>query len=280
MNALQEKEIARLRENCVGYVTIAKKLGISRDEVRNYCRKTGLGGRKSFTDVEKQSEENVAKRIEESKNNVAYVGGYEKNTGKVVVRCKDCGHEWIVCYTQVVYKKCVCAECKKKEKARREIKTKEEKYCRRLEIKEAKEQKKSAENAKKIKRFVCKVCGKQFLSKGLRAYCSKECAKKAENRNKDHRIPKDKIIDKDITLAGLYKRDIGVCYLCGKKCNPDDYTVVNGTMIAGDWYPSIDHVIPISKGGNHAWNNIRLAHRVCNSFKSDKVTPATLALTD
>ncbi|MDT2396282.1 HNH endonuclease [Enterococcus avium] len=31
----------------------------------------------------------------------------------------------------------------------------------------------------------------------------------------------------------------------------------------------MDHVIPISKGGTHSWDNVRLAHRHCNAIKRD-----------
>ena len=78
-------------------------------------------------------------------------------------------------------------------------------------------------------------------------------------------------VDNDITVEGLYRRDNGTWYLCGGRCNYEDYTVIDGTFIAGDWYPSIDHVIPLAKGGEHSWNNVMLAHRLCNSRKSDKV---------
>lgn len=36
-------------------------------------------------------------------------------------------------------------------------------------------------------------------------------------------------------------------------------------------YPSIDHIIPVSHGGTHTWDNVELAHRYCNGVKSDKV---------
>jgi 5-methylcytosine-specific restriction endonuclease McrA len=53
--------------------------------------------------------------------------------------------------------------------------------------------------------------------------------------------------------------------LCGGQCSWDD--VVDGN--AGDSYPSIDHVRPLSKGGTHEWNNVKLAHRKCNWEKRD-----------
>lgn len=81
------------------------------------------------------------------------------------------------------------------------------------------------------------------------------------------------MVDKDITVPSLFKRDGGVCYLCGKPCRMDDFIVKDGTIICGDWYPSIDHVVPLARGGLHAWENVRLAHRICNSMKRD--TPPT-----
>ena len=44
-----------------------------------------------------------------------------------------------------------------------------------------------------------------------------------------------------------------------------------GYFIAGNSYPSIDHIIPVSRGGTHTWDNVQLAHRYCNSIKSNKL---------
>lgn len=35
--------------------------------------------------------------------------------------------------------------------------------------------------------------------------------------------------------------------------------------------PSIDHVIPLSRGGAHAMGNVQSAHLRCNSSKGDKL---------
>lgn len=112
----------------------------------------------------------------------------------------------------------------------------------------------------------CKVCGKEFRTLNpSQVTCSKECSKKLSYARKQHRIPKEQIVDKDITLEALYRRDSGVCYLCGGFCDWNDRDAVNN--IVGDSYPSIDHVIPVARGGLHAWNNVRLAHFKCNLGK-------------
>ena len=59
--------------------------------------------------------------------------------------------------------------------------------------------------------------------------------------------------------------------ICGRPCDYEDYTVDGDIFIAGNWYPSIDHVIPVSKGGRHSWDNVKLAHRLCNTVKSNKL---------
>jgi hypothetical protein len=36
-------------------------------------------------------------------------------------------------------------------------------------------------------------------------------------------------------------------------------------------YPSIDHMIPVVRGGLHSWKNVKLAHVGCNASKGAKV---------
>ena len=68
------------------------------------------------------------------------------------------------------------------------------------------------------------------------------------------------------------EKDNNTCYLCGNEVNINDYYIdKKGVFIAGNNYPSIEHVIPLSKGGTHTWDNVKLACRHCNSIKSDKI---------
>ena len=64
------------------------------------------------------------------------------------------------------------------------------------------------------------------------------------------------IIDTGITIVRLMKRDGNLCGICGLGVERAD--------------ASIDHVLPISKGGVHAWTNVQLAHLSCNSIKGAK----------
>jgi 5-methylcytosine-specific restriction endonuclease McrA len=40
--------------------------------------------------------------------------------------------------------------------------------------------------------------------------------------------------------------------------------------------PSLDHILPLARGGAHDHSNLQLAHRICNSRKSDKGTDQLL----
>lgn len=122
----------------------------------------------------------------------------------------------------------------------------------------------------------CKYCGTLFqcFDYDASVCCSAECKKRREYRKRDKRIPKEQIIDTDITLLRLFKRDHGVCWICGVLCNWEDKgTTDRGGIRYGKTYPSQDHVVPVSRGGLHSWDNVRLAHWQCNADKSDSLFP-------
>lgn len=117
----------------------------------------------------------------------------------------------------------------------------------------------------------CRYCGKRFTTsyKGNKDFCSEECRQnqvKLHRKNHKHRL-KGKIVDKDITLKRVAKQYKNKCALCGRDVDWNDYTYKNGAFVAGDDYPSIDHIIPVSNGGLHEWSNVQLSHRRCNSLK-------------
>ncbi len=131
----------------------------------------------------------------------------------------------------------------------------------------------------------CKHCGKQWLYWPSRekyshqkppAYCSKKCNyKHFKTGNIPDRLRKygrEKEPRDTITLKEAIRRNAGVCYLCGCKTDINDcWHDVNGNFVCGDTYPTRDHIVPISKGGTHTWDNVRLACRKCNSIKNDRL---------
>lgn len=72
--------------------------------------------------------------------------------------------------------------------------------------------------------------------------------------------------DDSITLQALMEKDNYTCCICGKAVDCNDR---EGRRI-GRLYPTLDHIIPISKGGSHTWDNVQLAHMACNAGKCDR----------
>lgn len=125
-------------------------------------------------------------------------------------------------------------------------------------------------------RLKCKTCGLIFersmvcIRKRMKTTCPDcdfdrkpiECDAIKLGKRK---ILREKYIDRGISAVALMERDGGICQLCGLRCDIDDYQVrEDGSVVCGEYYPSVDHIIPISKGGLHSWSNVRLAHRRCN----------------
>lgn len=123
----------------------------------------------------------------------------------------------------------------------------------------------------------CLECGKHYSTTGAKSkYCTPKCGvkfnqRKAELRRRKRIISNGKV-NWDISIERLMKRDKSICYLCKDKCDiKDAQTTEEGHFVVGPKYPSVDHVIPISKGGTHTWNNVKLAHHICNTFKGDEL---------
>lgn len=116
----------------------------------------------------------------------------------------------------------------------------------------------------------CKRCGSYFYPIRInQLYCSKACQKSVSHQVHDikrKRRVQEAYVD-DIDLHELYRRDKGVCYLCGGLCDWNDVRYSHGIPHALANYPSREHIKPLSKGGLHSWENVRLAHIGCNSSK-------------
>lgn len=193
---------------------------------------------------------------------------YKKN-------CAICGKEFET-YRQD--RKTCSPECakEKRRKYKKRYKHTKEEYLEILKVKTRQNAEKKVIEDKWYKLIhtqqrECKVCGSLFycMEKETRCTCSAECSKKYGRRKNDKRINKDNLVDIDITLNKLYERDEGICWLCGKTCDWNDYIMRENVKICGKTYPSIDHVIPLARGGKHQWENVRLAHLSCNVAKSD-----------
>ena len=139
--------------------------------------------------------------------------------------CRYCGNKFKVMRTQL--KGLYCShECHIKQlKHDKDIRDKEK--LRAKELSEAKITvrylvKECNNTLDKWKVFDCKECGKEYFTTGKnRCFCSNECANKYNWRAHDNkkRYNKNGKPDYTITLKKLYKRDKGVCNMCGKQLN-------------------------------------------------------------
>lgn len=107
----------------------------------------------------------------------------------------------------------------------------------------------------------CQRCDGDYQSPYTqRVYCSDLC-RELEREDRGVELYHGWISQSQRVM--LYQRDNYTCWLCNKAC---DTTVDPRTH---DDAPTLDHVIPRSKGGTHAHNNLRTACRRCNSIRSD-----------
>lgn len=154
------------------------------------------------------------------------------------------------------------------------------KYLRKIGLTQGKQGKYSAVTI----RLTCPECGKEFETHNPdRMFCSKTCGHRNRGTKKTdiRRMRSQRKYKEDIPLRQVYKRDNGTCYLCGCKTNFNDYTVnSDGFMVLGDSYPTRDHIIPLSKGGDHSWGNVKLACFICNSRKGEKLLDDLEVMTD
>ena len=105
--------------------------------------------------------------------------------------------------------------------------------------------------------WTCQACGVSCSRPLTRGQRPKWC-EKCRNALRDRSIK----ISVEARI-GIYVRDGWKCWLCEGSV---DRTLIGSRSI---WRPSLDHVVPRSKGGGDGDMNIRLAHLWCNSVRSD-----------
>lgn len=117
---------------------------------------------------------------------------------------------------------------------------------------------------------VCEHCGAAFMADKRRwRYCSPECTKARQYRdnwkNVAHRRIKERgVVVERFTREDIFERDGWVCQICHDPIDP-----------AAKWpdtrCASIDHIIPISKDGEHSRANVQAAHLRCNLSKGARI---------
>ncbi len=259
-NIEREQKIVELRKQNISYRQISKMLNMNKGTVCTIAKKHGLDGMRA---QEVNGWEDPNDFLRKYNPNLEYVSGWKSVDDYAVIRFKDCGHEY-ECSMKTVrshpeYGCKICADIKRREETHQRNMERIAERNRRLRKKqEAKEQEFWNRPFEQTTWKTCPVCGDIFI--GRKTYCSDRCM----TQNKWHMKDGYRYL---FPLEEVYERDNGICYLCGEQCDWNDYEERDGVIVYGNKYPSRDHVIPKSKGGTNTWDNIRLAHRLCNSKK-------------
>lgn len=114
---------------------------------------------------------------------------------------------------------------------------------------------------------VCPVCGAGFtFTRGRgrpRKYCSRECAVRAIGRRGSsvRRARKFHCGNcEPVSAFRVFERNGWICALCG---DPVDRAAVWPDKLSA----SLDHIIPLSLGGEHVLTNVQCSHWGCNRAK-------------
>ncbi|MER7331681.1 MULTISPECIES: HNH endonuclease [unclassified Micromonospora] len=124
---------------------------------------------------------------------------------------------------------------------------------------------------------VCGPCGSPFWpNTSQQIYCGRVCRRRGHYlANKDRylsdvRLRKARVrgvTTEYFTSLEIYERDGWICGICHQHVDPK-------LEFPHPWSKSLDHRIPVSKGGPHSRENTQIAHLLCNLRKSDKLLEA------
>ena len=241
----------------VSYYEIERTLGVSHATVSKWARAAGIKRGKGGGCVAKANAERNAEALEWTRS--ALAGKFDVlslDAGRHArLRCCACGAEFSR-HVDLRYPT-TCPECAKRE-AEANAKRRADEYER--------ERKRAVmQDLVNILAYehTCPVCGRKFRhSNPHKVYCTARCAQHHKSNGDSVKRAKKNGAEYDcsISLDKLIDRDGLACYLCGKTCTKEDKRW--GTF--GPDYPTIDHVIPLSKGGSHTWDNVKVACGECN----------------
>lgn len=116
----------------------------------------------------------------------------------------------------------------------------------------------------------CKHCGESFVGTSHNAtFCSKYCL---DSHYRSARIARKRLVATEfVSVKVLHERDGGRCQICRKAV---DITLAWPHRKCA----TIDHIVPLSKGGADTYQNTQLAHLSCNSGKSNRMEGKQLLL--
>lgn len=113
--------------------------------------------------------------------------------------------------------------------------------------------------------WTCGSCGKACTRKPVRGqrpkYCSAQCQERAAGHRRRARLAGAFV--EDVSRSDVFEADGYRCYLCGRMTDKTK-------SVPHPKAPTIDHVLPLNKGGTHERANCRTACFRCNVKKQDR----------
>ena len=119
--------------------------------------------------------------------------------------------------------------------------------------------------------FDCAECGKHVVpvyGNKKRLFCSNECSSKHSRRTskaKRKARTRGALKHERVDPFKVFDRDGWRCQICMKKTHRSK----RGTI--EDMAPELDHILPLSKGGDHTYANTQCTCRKCNISKGASV---------
>ena len=293
-------DVVRMYQSGINQKEIVEILGISYCQCRYWLKKKGLydpsrrqrntcqAHQKHNEQLRQKTESRLA--LELLAQGFIYVSGYINRASECVIFHPVCGRSfervprWFsgecpLCKQDKIdakktQKQAKTDEWKRKAEEQREAKQKQAElkeyhrlydahvcaWCNKIFTIKEYEEREGKSNVNKLTH--CSSACIEAHNKTYRKQCSKDTHSKHRLRAKKYGVG----FERGISLQALVRRDGLNCALCGKLCNWND--IKQGCC--GPTYPSIDHIIPMSKGGAHSWNNVQVAHRSCNTMKGTK----------
>lgn len=160
-----------------------------------------------------------------------------------------------------------CLECERKYKARHRDATRDQEHERR------KVQRATFQEKTKARDLAYRISHREHLREYAREYRENNRERCRNLGNKWAHLNPEKASDsrkksfakrrgagvrtEKISSVEIYNRDRWICQLCKKK-------VSRKLAFPDPMSPSLDHIVPVARGGAHEKKNVHLAHLVCN----------------
>lgn len=116
----------------------------------------------------------------------------------------------------------------------------------------------------------CEVCAAEFDATMRRRFCcSTACTRKRNNRENSKHVLRRRAAQRGtaaeaIRPRDIFERDDWTCGICREPVDP-------ALAAPHPKSPSVDHVIPLSRGGTHTRDNVQTAHLGCNCRKGARL---------